>query len=195
MARKRRVQEAGATYHVTTHGVADLTIFPDDDCFTRFLDLVGEVAAKYEWRVRMYCLLSNHYHVLVTTKHANISDGMRDLNGRYARWFNRRHGRRGHVFDRRFHGEPILSDSHLLECVRYIALNPVRANLCAHPARWRWSSYAALIGRAPPASFLAQNAMLALFGSSRRVAIQRIRAFVEIAAWPDERGLTLAAAA
>jgi putative transposase len=195
MARKRRVQEAGATYHVTTHGVAELSLFPDESCSTRFLELLADVAAKYEWRVRIYCLLSTHYHFLVTTPQPNISAGMRDLNGRYARWFNRRHGRRGHVFDGRFHGDPIASDSHLLECIRYIALNPVRANLCAHPAQWRWSSYAALIGRAPPPSFLAQNAMLGLFGSSRRVAIDRIRAFVEVAAWPDSRGLTLAAAA
>jgi REP-associated tyrosine transposase len=193
MGQKVRVQVAGATYHVTTQGVDGLDVFPDDGCRMRFLELLAESATKYGVRVRSYCLMTTHYHLLMTTTGANISRAMQHLNGRYARWFNVRHGRRGHVWAARFGGEPIETDAHLLLCIRYIALNPVRPGLARTPLLWRWSSYAALVGRTKPPPFLQQGAVLQLFGPNRRQAIERIRSFVEIAARPDADGLRLAA--
>jgi REP element-mobilizing transposase RayT len=191
MPRKLRHQEPGATYHVTTHGVSELLVLPDDATKTRFLELVAGVAARNGWRVRAYCLLTSHYHLLVTTPQGNIAAGMQELNGRYARWLNRASGRRGHVWEARYHGEPIQTDSHLLECIRYIALNPVRAGLVRAPARWAWSSYASLVDLASPLSFVDSAAVLALFGATRTVAAAQLRGFVEIAARPDADGLRL----
>jgi putative transposase len=193
MCRKPRRQVAGATYHVTTHGVAGLNVFPDDRCCEKFLALLAEATIKYQLRIRAYCLMSTHYHLLLTTPQPNIGRAMQYVNGQYARWFNRECGRRGHLWDARYGGEPIETDSHLLLCIRYIALNPVVPGLCRTPAEWHWSSYAALVGKAPPPRFLAHTAVLALFGQKRETAIERIRGFVEIAARPDSDGLRLAA--
>src|SRR5207244_11563466 len=110
-----------------------------------------------------YCLMSTPYHLLVDTQTAELSDAMRDLNGIYAKWFNKEHGFRGHVFEERFSAESVTTESHLLEVVRYIALNPVRAGLVSTPARWRWGSFAVVMGgvRAPP--FLDASWTLRLF--------------------------------
>ena len=191
MGRKLREQVAGATYHVTTHGMSELAVFADDASKATFLRYLAEATQKYGWRPRAYCLMTTHYHLLVTTPQENIAAGMQVLNGRYARWFNRERGRRGHVWESRYHGDRITTDSHLLETIRYVALNPVRAGLCRAPGIWPWSSYAALIGRREKPAFVASAEVLALFGSTRQRAVDRVRAFVETAARPDRDGLRL----
>ena len=191
MGRHLRLQEPGATYHVTTHGIAELAVLPDDLARAHFLDLLAEAAARHAWRVRAYCVLTTHYHLLVTTPEGNIAQGMQHLNGRYAGWLNRERGRRGHVWEARYHGDPIRTDSHLLETIRYISLNPVRAGLCRAPSRWAWSSYSGLVGLEPALPFLDCRAVLALFGVTRQAAVSRIRAFVEVAVRPDADGLRL----
>jgi hypothetical protein len=193
MARKRRVQEARATYHVNSTAVPELSLFPNDDCRRRFLELVAQVAKRYSWRVLAYSLTTTQYDLLVTTLEPTISDGMRDLNGRYARWYNRELGRRGHVFGSRFRDDLVKTDSQLLECVRYIALAPVRLGACTSPRRYPWSSYPALVGVRPPPTFLRVTPILRMMGRDRSYAISRLSGFVEIAAWPESRGLTLAA--
>jgi hypothetical protein len=100
------------------------------------------------------------------------------LNGCYAQWFNRRHGFKGHLFEDRFHAEPVESESHLLEATRYVPLNPVRAGICDHPGEWRWSSYRALVGRAPQ-GFLSTGFVLSLFGRRADSARAEYEAFVE----------------
>jgi hypothetical protein len=126
--------------------------------------------------------MRNHYHLLVETPRANLSVGMRQLNGVYARGFNGRHNRCGHVFQARYRSILIQKESHLLEVVRYIALNPVRAGLSGHPARYRWSSYAATAGLASSLSFVSDDWILSQFGTTRRVAQARYRAYIEGAA-------------
>jgi putative transposase len=193
MPRKPRLQVAGATYHITTHAVAELSVLAGEKTNTMFLGLLADIAKSYELSIRVFCLMTTHYHLLVTTHKPNVGDAMRQLNGQYARWFNHEQGRRGHVWDGRYHGDPIATDSHLLECIRYIALNPVRAGLCATPQKWVWSSYAALIGGAATPTFVNAAPVLRLFGPTRRSAVENIRGFVEIAARPDAAGLALAA--
>jgi hypothetical protein len=122
--------------------------------------------------------MTNHYHLIVQTTEPNLSQAMHHLNGSYARWFNRRNGHRGHVFERRFHAAAIESDWHLLEACRYVVLNPVRAGLARAPAEWAWSSYRATVGLASPATGLALDDLLRLFGKHRLKARDAYRTFV-----------------
>ncbi len=114
--------------------------------------------------------MSNHFHVLVETPVAaeDLAAGMHRLNGRYAQWFNDRYDVTGHLFQGRFHSVLIESEGHLLEVVRYVFLNPVRANVCATPGAWAWSSYSATVGNAPVPAFLSVEMVLELFGLDRR---------------------------
>jgi hypothetical protein len=107
--------------------------------------------------------MTNHYHLLVETPRANVSDGMEYLNGRYARAFNARHGYQGHLFERRFYGELLEGNVHLLELSRYIVLNPVRGGICSDAGEWAWSSYCATTGNARRPSFLTTSWVLAQF--------------------------------
>lgn len=165
MPRPPRIAASG-TYHVVSRGVRDEAIFLDVIDRERFLSRFGAVATACAWRCHAYCLMSTHYHLLVETPKGNISSGMHRLNGPYARWFNKRHGFEGHLFQDRFYSVAVESDVHLLEVFRYITLNPVRAGLCSHAAHWPWSSYAAFAGSAPIPSFLTVDSMLAYFGST-----------------------------
>lgn len=123
--------------------------------------------------------MTTHYHLLVRTPHGDLARGMQRLNGCYAQDFNLRHGETGHRLERRYHSVLITSEGHALELIRYVALNPVRANACAKPEDWAWSSYAACIGQAQAPGFLAVDWLLAYFGSDRDRAIQALRSFVE----------------
>ncbi len=143
MSRQLRLQFPGAVYHVTSRGNAQQDIFADDADRARFLDLLGREIEQQRWRCHAYCLMDNHYHLLVETPEANLSRGMGRLNMAYAQGFNRRHQRVGHLFQGRFHAIVVEKDSHLLELCRYVVLNPVRAGIAAVPEVWPWSSYRA----------------------------------------------------
>ena len=164
MPRLPRRQIPDGLYHVTTRGNRRQPIVLEDRDCEVFLVLLGKVVKRLGWKVHAYCLMTNHYHLLVETPNADISVGMQLLNGQYAQAFNRRHGYEGHLFERRFAAEEVESDWHLLEVCRYIVLNPVRAGLCRHPGEWRWSSYRATVGRAPCPRFLTLT-LLGMFGS------------------------------
>jgi putative transposase len=174
MPRELRVIEPNGIYHVTTRGVRREPIFGDEVDWRRYLAILGDVVRKREWRCRAYCLMPNHVHLVVETPEPDLSDGMRDLSGRYARRFNLRHGFSGHVFERRYWCDLVESESRLLELERYIALNPVRAGLCTRPTEWRWSSYTAAIDADIAPRFLDVERTRELFGSPLR-----LREFVE----------------
>ena len=114
---------------------------------------------------------SNHYHLLIETPDANLSKGMRQLNGVYTQSFNRAHNRVGHVFQGRYKAILIDKDSYLLELARYIVLNPVRAGMVRSAKDRRWSSYRATAGQAKPMNFLNAEWVLAAFGTRKKVAI------------------------
>jgi REP element-mobilizing transposase RayT len=136
----------------------------------RFLRFVAIVVERHAWRCHAYCLMTNHYHLLVETPNADISRGMEYLNGRYARAFNARHGYEGHLFERRFYGELVEGNLHLLELSRYIVLNPVRAGICQRAGDWLWSSYRAATGHARRPAFLTTDWLLGQFNRDRRHA-------------------------
>jgi putative transposase len=179
MPRPPRLQAAGATYHVTARATFGRTVFVENDDRRLFEQRLDDVVRRFDWACKAYCLLSTHYHLLVTTPEANLADGMRRLNGLYAQFFNERHDQHGHLFQGRYGTVVVESEGHFLASVRYIALNPVRAGLCNRPAEWRWSSYASAIGWAVAPPFLDLDGVLGLFGDDRSHARSRLREFVE----------------
>jgi len=178
MARKPRPAFAGAIYHVTMRGVERRIIFTCDRERDMFLALLLVATTRCRWRVHAYCLMDNHYHLLIETPEPNISRGMQVLNSRYAQWFNREHGRKGHLFETRFDSVLIRRDSHLLEVARYVVLNRVRAGACRTAGDWRWSSYRATAGTAPQPAFLTVGWLLRQFAPNRDHARARYRDFV-----------------
>ena len=128
------MQFEGATYHIVTRGVRKLPLFTDDRDREFFLELLDLTVARYEWELHAYCLMTNHFHLLISTPGANVSAGMQYLNSCYAQWFNWRHDYEGHLVERRFWSKLIETDEQLFETARYIVLNPVRAGICATAA-------------------------------------------------------------
>lgn len=178
MPRPLRVVVPGTFYHVFTRGNRKGDIVADDADRVSFLRIVADVAARRYWCCISYCLMTNHYHLLLETPHNDLSAGMHDLNGRYAQAFNRRHSFSGHVFEQRFAAIAAESDWHLLELCRYVVLNPVRAGLCTHPAEWPWSSYRASVA-SNPEQLLDVERLLAFFGSEPAQAGRSFQLFVE----------------
>jgi putative transposase len=184
MPRPPRLIVPGGIYHVTARGNRRQEIYVDDADFEFFLLLLARVAERFGWQVHSYCLMRNHYHLLIETPEPNLSAGMHRLNFLYAQWFNWRHGVDGHLFQGRFYSRLVTSDPHLLELSRYIVLNPVRAGLCSDPSEWRWSSYRACTGSAPPPRFLARQWLLGVFGTTEPAAQEAFAAFVAQAPSP-----------
>ena len=178
MPRRPRLQAPGAIYHVTSRGNRKQPIFLDSDDHYFHLWWLNRVALESKWDVFGYVHMTNHFHFLARTAEPNISAGMQRLNGLYAQVFNIRHGYSGHVFQGRFHTEPVESESHLLECLRYDDLNPVRAGLVDHPLEWRWGSCRAVMGLVPAPDFLCLE-MLRQFGRNLDEARHRFLEFVE----------------
>ena len=178
MPRPLRPQVEGGIYHLVSRGVRKLPLFVDDDDRERFLALLDLTATRYRWQIHAYCLMTNHFHLLVTTEQANVSRAMQYLNGRYAQWFNLRHGYEGHVLDRRFYSALVETDDHLLNLARYIVLNPVRAGICAKAADWHWSSYRATLEPLATAIPRLTRWLLDFFGRELEEARARFAAFV-----------------
>lgn len=178
MSRPLRICIPGGIYHVFSRGNARGAIVRDDIDRTRFLRTLGHVVDRFGWLCHSYCLLDNHYHLVIETPKPNLPSGMRQLNGLYAQHFNRRHKRCGHLFQARYRSLLIERDSYLLAVCRYVVLNPVRAGICERPEQWPWSSYRATAGLAPAAPFLTTDWLLAQFAPTRRLAQRRYRAYV-----------------
>lgn len=143
MARPIRIEFSGALYHVTSRGDRREAIYDDDADRACFLDVLGQVAADFNWICHAYCLMTNHYHLVIETTDSNLSKGMRQLNGVFTQNSNRRHGRTGHLFQGRFKAILVDGDSYLLELARYVVLNPVRARMVSQPGAWLWSTVTA----------------------------------------------------
>lgn len=178
MSRPLRIEFAGALYHVMARGNAREAIYLDDEDRQAFCQGLSRVSDRFDWRLWAYCLMDNHYHLLVETLQPTLSRGMREVNGVYTQGFNRRHGRVGHVLQGRYKAVLVDKDSYLLELSRYIVLNPVRANLCAKARDWPWSSYQAVMGKAVAPDALAVAETLGLFSEDRGVARRAYARFV-----------------
>jgi putative transposase len=178
--RPLRLQVAGGVFHITARGNRQQPIFETDEDRKRFLALLRVICARLEWRCHGYCLMTNHYHLLIETPNEDLSKGLHWLNFRYAQWFNLQHKVTGHLFQGRFHSVLVESNVHLIELARYIVLNPVRSGLCKRAQDWRWSSYWDFahdfqIRR----TFVHVDWLLAQFGRERDRARDRYREFVE----------------
>ncbi len=178
MSRPLRIEFAGALYHVTSRGDGREDIFLDDSDRKLFLEVLAEVSERFNWTVHSYCLMGNHYHLLLETPDGNLSKGMRQLNGVYTQRFNRKHKRVGHVFQGRYKAIIVQKQTYLLELARYIVLNPVRARMVRSAKDWPWSSYRASAGLADCPSWLTTDWILSAFSAKRAVAIEHYRAFV-----------------
>jgi REP element-mobilizing transposase RayT len=146
MARPLRIEYAGAVYHVTSRGDRREDIFHSDEDRENWLDILAQVCERFNWRSHAWCLMDNHYHLLIETAEANLSQGMRQLNGVYTQHSNRRHQRVGHVFQGRYKAILVQKEAYLLELCRYVVLNPIRAKMVNHIADWHWSSYLETVG-------------------------------------------------
>jgi putative transposase len=193
MARPLRLEYPGAVYHLTSRGNAKQDIFVDDTDRKIFLRLLGETVTHFGWRLYAYCLMGNHHHLLAETPEPNLSRGMRDLNGTYTQHFNRRHQRVGHLLQGRFKSIVVERETYLLELVRYIALNPVRAGFTRTPEHWCWSSYRSNAGLEDVPPWLTIAPVLARFGEDAPAAARRFQDFVEAgigvpSPWSELRG-------
>jgi REP element-mobilizing transposase RayT len=192
MARPLRLEYEGAIYHVTSRGNAREAIFRVDSDRELFLEVLAQTAERFGWVCYAYCLMTNHYHLLIETPEANLSRGMRHLNGVYTQAFNRRHGRVGHVLQGRFKSIVVEKESHLLELARYVVLNPVRAKMVRSAKDWPWSSYRATAGLVDAPSFLAADWILQQFDKGRSRAQRLYRDFVKagrgVEVWAELRG-------
>jgi len=179
VARPLRAQIPGGIYHVASRGNRKQPIYRDDADRTLWLTTLDSTVAACGWICHAYCLMTNHFHLVVETPEPNISRGMQRLNATHADWINWRYGFNGHLFQGRFFSQLAKSQEHLLELARYVVLNPVRAGLCSSAVAWRWSSLRATIGLVPAPRFLTTAWILAQFDPQPATAVQMYVEFVE----------------
>jgi REP element-mobilizing transposase RayT len=169
---------AGGVYHVATRGNNKQPVFGDDNDRWLFLWRLRRVARVHNWICFAYCLMGNHFHLIVKIPDGGLSLGMQQLLSGYSRAKNQREGRCDHVFKQRFFSALFEYESHFYAACRYVALNPVEAGLCAKPEEWHWSSYGACAGVRFAPDFLAVDELLRLFGPDPDSARRRYISFV-----------------
>jgi len=178
MARPLRIEYAGAIYHVTSRGDRQEDIYLDEDDREIWLDVFEQVCSRFNWRCHAWCLMDNHYHIVIETIEGNLSQGMRQLNGVFTQKTNKKHARVGHVFQGRYKAILVQKDAHLLELARYVVLNPVRAHMVNDTSEWPWSSYQAMVNYSVAPNWLETDWLLNHFGTTRQVAIEHYINFV-----------------
>jgi REP element-mobilizing transposase RayT len=178
MARPLRIEFPGALYHLTAQANAQQPIFRDDRDRHGFLQILGKTLSDCNGICHAYCLMTNHYHLLMETPVANLSRIMKQINGIYTQRFNRRHQRLGHVLQGRFKSILVDKDAYLLELCRYIVLNPLRAGMTHDPGRYRWSSFKATADMVKTLAFLSTDWILRRFAKTRPEAQAQYRRFV-----------------
>jgi putative transposase len=179
MARPLRIEYPDAVYHVTSRGNARNDIFHIEQDRDDFLSVLSTVVKRYNWLCHAYCLMDNHYHLLIETPDGNLSEGMRQINGIYTQKYNWRHQKTGHVFQGRYKAILVDKESYLLELCRYVVLNPVRANIVARPEKWKWSSYLSTSGKKRAPEYLTTDWILGLFSRNKAEAQKQYRKFVK----------------
>jgi len=179
MARPLRVEYPGAFYHVINRGNSQEKLYKSPRDYKKFLQYLEKAAERFAVIVHTYCLMDNHYHLLIETAEPNLSVTMQWLNVSYATYFNRKHIRNGHLFQGRFKAILIDAEAYLKHLSRYIHLNPVRAKIIEKPELYRWSSYSAFIGKQKSPKFLMTDWLLSNFGSNTKKARKNYKEFIE----------------
>lgn len=179
MARPLRIEYPGAFYHVTSRGNEQKDVFKSQRDREKFLEYLGSATERYGAVVHAYCLMSNHYHLLLETPVGNLSQIMRHINGAYTTYFNIKRKRAGHLFQGRYKAILVEFDEYALELSRYIHLNPVRAGIVTRPEEYRWSSYKSYIGREMAPLWLKSKTLLDYFGKKPKETMKKYRSFVE----------------
>ena len=179
MARPLRIQYPGAYYHITSRGIERRSIFHNNGERLKFLAYLESATERYNAVIHAYCLMNNHYHLLLETPAGNLSQIMRHINGAYTSYFNTKRRRAGHLFQGRFKGIVIDADDYAKELSRYIHLNPVRTGIVEKPEQYRWSSYAAYIGKVKVPSWLNRDFILGYMGGKTSTSLKRYHLFVD----------------
>ena len=196
MTRPLRIEYQNAVHHVTSRGNARNKIFLGDQDRENFLFVLDAVVKRHNWLCHAYCLMDNHYHLMIETPDANLSRGTRQLNGVYTQKYNWWHSKTGHLFQGRYKSILVDKENYLLELCRYVVLNPVRANMVEKPEEWKWSSYGATAGLKTVPNYLTVDWILGLFSNNKAEAQKRYRKFVREgihtgSPWDDLQGQIL----
>lgn len=173
MPRPLRLEFEGAWYHVMNRGAAHQDIFKNDQHRELFLNLLKEASLYYNIQCHAYCLMNNHYHLLIHTPQGNLSAAMRHINGLYTQKFNRLEKKDGPLFRGRYKAILVEENDYLLHVSRYIHLNPVEAKIISEPEAYRWSSYSSYIKYKVHPSWLHIDTILGMFGSNKRIQYKR----------------------
>jgi len=179
MARPLRVEFSGAFYHVINRGNSGENIFRGTRDREKFLDYLETAIERFSIKIHTYCLMTNHFHLLLETELPNLSQAIQWINVSYAGYFNRKYKRPGHLFQGRFKSILVDAEEYLKQLSRYIHLNPVRAKLVGHPGEYRWSSYLAITGKTKEAEWVESAWLLSQFGRSLKRARLNYKNFVE----------------
>lgn len=166
MARQRRLNDPGSYHHITARGVDRCAVFRDDHDRRQFLSLLKESQARFGCRILAFCLMSNHIHLTIRDDRGSLSRMLHFVSGVYAKRFNHKHGRTGHLFERRFWSSMLDSDAYLVDCVAYVHRNPLEAGIVQRPEDYRWSSYQSYIGACSPPGFLDTSIVRAHYGNN-----------------------------
>ena len=178
MARPLRIQYPGATYHIISRAIARMTIFHNEKDWEKFLQIMERVIQKHKWICHAYCLMSNHYHILLETPEANLVPGMKYMNQLYSQFYNWKYGRVGPVLQGRYKAWLVEKWGKYLGNCRYIVNNPVEAGIVRYPSDWYWSSYAATRGFQKAPEWLQTDFLLSQFSKSREKARKMYEEFV-----------------
>jgi putative transposase len=178
MTRPLRLEFPGALYHVTARGNRRNPIYRHDADRQVWLAMLAMVCERHHFVIHSFCQMTNHYHLMVETVEANLSQGMRHLNGLYSQYVNRRHSLVGHLFQGRYKAILVQKESYLSELARYVVLNPLRANIVSSLDDWQWSSYRYFVSADDPPRWLERDWVLSRFGNNREAAVSGYRAFI-----------------
>jgi REP element-mobilizing transposase RayT len=177
MGRKNRIEFPGAFYHVISRGNNKQSVYYGEDDYKYFLESLKALKARDKFKLYGYVLMGNHFHLLIETGETKLSRTMQGLLTRYARYFNRKHNKIGHLFQGRYKAILCQKEAYLLELVRYIQMNPVRAGIVKKVSEWSWSSHQNYLGRSDM-GFVDTELILSIMGKSILTARRNYSEFV-----------------